>query len=111
MNMAAPSARTTPAVWRRVTVGDTPGAHGQLPVTTTKLNVRLNWMEVGGTERDADGVLSEPVTRIVAFSDYSDAVRETDKIIAYGRTYDVVAVGRLKGNKGWRLELRYNASI
>ena len=75
----------------------------------------VNWMDVGGSIRDVGGYDNTPISRVVAFTAYEDAVRVNDLLTPLDTTdadgYAVVAANRLTDNDGWRLELTRDAGI
>ena len=94
--------------WTRRTTAQ-PDALGQASITEQQVTIWLNWMEVGGSERDIEGVLSQPITRAVAFARWGDTIAHSDRITLIDvdpqRAYEVVAVTELGNRRGQRIEL------
>ena len=109
--MVSADRRDTKVTWRRRSMATGPNVDGERPVSQSEDGIWVQWMELGGSERDGNAVLSLPGTRVVAYADSSDQVRVQDSLLYRGDVYDVMNVVELHGRVGYRLELERNATV
>ena len=108
--MTSASRRTEKVTWRR-TSSVPPDRYGQSDASYDDVAIWVSWMEIGGSERVGDGILSLPGTRVVSYAAWEDPVKTQDLIVRDGNVYDVVGVVELGGHVGYRLELEINAAV
>lgn len=96
-------------VWRRDTSAPDPDAHGQVVTQHEDVDLWATYQELGGIERDIDGILSQPSTRIIVFTltehdrpGPNDLLRRFDQP---DRWLAVLSVNEWAGGRGYRVEL------